>query len=235
MSLLEAPQLIGISPSIGELREEIPRVAASGARVLITGESGTGKEVVARAIAFGSRGGSAAFVPVNCAGISESVLEVELFGQSGSPSIEGPGRLELAQNGTLFLNEIGELSPHMQGRLLRFFETSEVQRVGAGRVVKADHVRVLSATNRDPSKLIMEGLLRTDFFYRINVIHLAVPPLRQRAEDIPMLVEHFLRRFRNVGAYEAEQPMKGNGRSVEATGKGSVRAIANDAMTALCA
>ena len=235
MSLLEAPQLIGISPVISELREEITRVAGAGARVLITGESGTGKEVVAKAIAFGaSRAGSGAFVPVNCAGISESLLEVELFGHAGGASSEVAGRLEAAQNGTLFLNEIGELSPHIQGRLLRFFETGEVQRVGAERIVRANNVRVLSATNRDPSQLIGEGHLRPDFFYRINVIHLAVPPLRQRPEDIPMLVDHFLKRFRDGAAKASDHHGNGHHWTFEAARTISpVRAIASDAMTAL--
>ena len=235
MSLFEAPQLIGISQSISELREEIAGVAESTARVLITGESGTGKEVVARAIAVGAGRVDGAFVPVNCAGISDSVLEGELFGQSGAGSSEVPGRLELARNGTLFLNEIGELSPQMQGRLLRFFETGELPRVGAGRVVKAENVRVLAATNRDPAKLIVDGQLRTDFFYRINVIHLTVPPLRQRPEDIPMLVDHFLKRFRDGASQATDHQANGNKRSVGLTRHSPVRAIASDAMTALCA
>jgi two-component system, NtrC family, response regulator len=235
MSLFEAPQLIGISQSISELREEIAGVVGSTTRVLITGESGTGKEVVARAIALSSaRVGGGAFVSVNCAGISDSVLEGEVFGKSGAGFSEVPGRLELAQNGTLFLNEIGELSPQMQGRLLRFFETGEIQRVGAERVVTADNVRVLSATNRDPAKLIMDGQLRTDFFYRINVIHLTVPPLRQRPEDIPMLVDHFLKRFRNAPSQSSDSHTNG-GRKGFGVNSSPVRAFAGDAMTALCA
>jgi two-component system, NtrC family, response regulator len=236
MSLLEAPQLIGISQSISELRDEIGGIAGSNARVLITGESGTGKEVVARAIALGPpRVGSGAFVPVSCAGISDSLLEVELFGQAGVASADVAGRLELAQNGTLFLNEIGELSPQMQGRLLRFFETREIQRVGAGRTVTAENVRVLSATNRDPARLIADGHLRTDFFYRINVIHLTVPPLRQRPEDIPMLVDHFLKRFRDGASPAADNHTNGNRRGFDGARISPVRAFASDAMTALCA
>lgn len=151
MTPAEIPQLIGSSEAILELREQVARVACSTARVLITGESGSGKGVVAKAIATSvPNARSGTFVSVNCVGISEALLEIDLFGQmtpgNGDHKI---GKLELADNGTVFLNEIGELSPKTQSLLLRFFETGEVQRVGADRVMTASNVRVVSATNRD--------------------------------------------------------------------------------------
>ena len=192
-------QLIGTSPVIADLKAEVERVARSDAKVLITGESGSGKEVVARAINAASPRASQAFVPVNCAGIPETLLESELFGHvKGSFTgayRDKPGKLEMADNGTIFLDEIGEMTLRMQGLLLRFLETGEIQKVGAERVAKATNVRVMAATNRNLRDLIAQGQFREDLFYRINVIHLVVPPLRERREDIPLLVDHFLRRF----------------------------------------
>src|SRR6185295_412946 len=189
-------QLIGVSPVITELMAELERVARSDAKVLITGESGVGKEVVARAINMASPRSEQAFVPVNCAGIPETLLESELFGHvKGSFTgayRDKPGKLETASNGTIFLDEIGEMTLRMQGLLLRFLETGELQKVGAERMAMAPNVRVIAATNRDLRELIVQGQFREDLFYRINVIHLVVPPLRERREDIPLLIEHFL-------------------------------------------
>ena len=138
-------------------------------------------------------------MPVNCAGIPETLLESELFGHvKGSFTgayRDKPGKLEMADNGTIFLDEIGEMTLRMQGLLLRFLETGEIQKVGAERVSMATNVRVIAATNRNLRDLIAQGQFREDLFYRINVIHLVVPPLRERREDIPLLVDHFLRRF----------------------------------------
>jgi transcriptional regulator with PAS, ATPase and Fis domain len=267
-------QLIGTSGAICELRQEIDRVARSDAKVLITGESGTGKEVVARAIALhpeSSRNGQ--FIPVNCAGIAETLLESELFGHvKGSFTgayRDKPGKLEMASNGTLFLDEIGETTLRMQGLLLRFLETGEIQKVGAERVATAANVRIVAATNRDLWHLIARGHFREDLFYRLNVIHLTIPPLRERREDVPQLIDHFLTRFTraqekaasgrrayehgagsygtgHVDGYVADN---GNGHSAPGlNGYGSnghshsqgretsspVRAIASDAMAALC-
>ena len=192
-------QLIGTSQVIEDLRAEVERVARSDAKVLITGESGSGKEVVARAIHDSSVRARVGFVPVNCAGIPETLLESELFGHvKGSFTgayRDKPGKLEMADNGTIFLDEIGEMTLRMQGLLLRFLETGEIQKVGAERVAKATNVRVMAATNRNLPHLIVQGQFREDLFYRINVIHIVVPPLRERREDIPLLVDYFLTRF----------------------------------------
>jgi two-component system NtrC family response regulator len=218
--------MIGTSQVMADLQAEIERVARSDAKVLITGESGTGKEVVARAINAASPR-SQTFVPVNCAGIPETLLESELFGHvKGSFTgayRDKPGKLEMADNGTIFLDEIGEMTLRMQGLLLRFLETGEIQKVGAERLAKTTNVRVMAATNRNLQDLISQGQFREDLFYRINVIHLIVPPLRERREDIPLLVDHFLRRF--------TAPLNGNGSGHHSP----VRAIAPEAMAALSA
>ena len=191
-------QLIGTSQAISELKSEVERVSRSDAKVLITGESGSGKEVVARAINDSSTR-EKIFVAVNCAGIPETLLESELFGHvKGSFTgayRDKPGKLEMADHGTIFLDEIGEMTLRMQGLLLRFLETGEIQKVGAERTVRATDVRVISATNRSLRDLIQQGLFREDLFYRINVIHIEVPPLRERREDIPLLLDYFLARF----------------------------------------
>jgi transcriptional regulator with PAS, ATPase and Fis domain len=191
-------QLIGTSQAITELKSEVERVSRSDAKVLITGESGSGKEVVARAINDASSR-EKSFVAVNCAGIPETLLESELFGHvKGSFTgayRDKPGKLEMADHGTIFLDEIGEMTLRMQGLLLRFLETGEIQKVGAERTVRATDVRVMSATNRSLRELIQQGLFREDLFYRINVIHIEVPPLRERREDIPPLLDFFLARF----------------------------------------
>jgi transcriptional regulator with GAF, ATPase, and Fis domain len=192
-------QLIGRSPLILALQEEIGRVARSDAKVLITGESGVGKEIVARAIhAYGPRA-SNVFAPVNCAGLPETLLESELFGHMKG-SFTGayrdkPGKLETAHLGTIFLDEVGEMTLRMQGLLLRFLETGELQKVGAEGGGRHVNVRVVAATNRDLRELITQGAFREDLFYRLNVIQVVVPPLRERREDIPLLLAHFLSEF----------------------------------------
>jgi two-component system NtrC family response regulator len=226
-------QMIGTSPVITELKAEIERVARSDAKVLITGESGSGKEVVARAINSNSPRANQPFVPVNCAGIPETLLESELFGHvKGSFTgayRDKPGKLEMSDNGTIFLDEIGEMTLRMQGLLLRFLETGEIQKVGAERVARVTNVRVLTATNRNLRELIATGQFREDLFYRINVIHIAVPPLRDRREDIPALIEFFLDRFTNR---ELTTNGNGNGHGTYYT---VVKAISSEAMAALCA
>src|SRR5579863_1603458 len=221
--------LIGSSPSINELKKEIDRVARSDSKVLITGESGVGKEIVARAVGAASLRANAAFVPVNCAGIPETLLESELFGHvKGSFTgayRDKPGKLEMADNGTIFLDEIGEMTLRMQGLLLRFLETGEIQKVGAERTVRTTNVRVMCATNRGLPTMISQGLFREDLFYRINVIHLIVPPLREPREDIPLLIDHFLAKF-NAGAVAHAN---GNGHAPYHD-----RRISPDAMAVLC-
>jgi len=192
-------ELIGASPALAALRAEIASVAPTSAKVLITGESGAGKELVARAIHAASGRRPHAYVVMNCAGLTDTLLESELFGHvKGSFTgayRDKTGRLELAEGGTIFLDEVGEMSLRMQALLLRFLEAGEVQKVGSERTIKVGNVRVISATNRDLRKLIVEGKFREDLFYRLNVIHIVVPPLRERRADIPTLVEHFLHRL----------------------------------------
>jgi transcriptional regulator with PAS, ATPase and Fis domain len=195
----DSAQLTGTSQEILELRQEIERVARSDSKVLVTGETGSGKEIVARAVHRASPRAGSAFVPVNCAGLPETLLESELFGHvKGSFTgayRDKPGKLELGHNGTVFLDEIGEMTLRMQGLLLRFLETGEIQKVGTDRALGKVDVRVIAATNRDLREMIGQRLFREDLYFRLNVIHLVVPSLRQRKEDIPALVEHFLARF----------------------------------------
>jgi transcriptional regulator with PAS, ATPase and Fis domain len=226
--------LLGNSPAMMELKEEIEQVARSDGKVLITGESGVGKELVARAIGASSLRADAPFVPVNCAGIPETLLESELFGHvKGSFTgayRDKPGKLEMAANGTIFLDEIGEMTLRMQGLLLRYLETGEIQTVGADRVAMAANTRVIAATNRVLRDLIAQGQFREDLFYRLNVIHLVVPPLRERREDIPLLIEHFLQTLIN------KNNGNGNGRNGGTHGPGYgtiVRTISPQAVQAL--
>jgi transcriptional regulator with PAS, ATPase and Fis domain len=209
------PVLIGQSAVLRDLKEEITQVASSDAKVLIDGESGTGKELVAREIHTQSHRSNRAFVPVNCAGLTETLLESELFGYvKGSFTgayRDRPGKLESADQGTIFLDETGEMTPRMQGILLRFLETGEVQKVGSDRIDRRVNVRVIAATNRNLSEMVGQGQFREDLFYRINVVHLNVPPLRARRDDIPMLVEHFLARFTAKRAKQQRARAEGNG------------------------
>jgi len=192
-------ELIGSSPQMRALRNQVQRVAASDAKVLITGESGVGKELVARALHTGGSRAAYPFIPVNCAGLPETLLESELFGHvKGSFTgafRDQAGKLELAHMGTVFLDELGEMTPRMQSLLLRFLETGELQKVGADHIDTKVNVRVIAATNRDLQAMVRQGTFREDLYYRIRVIHLHVPPLRERVEDIPELVDHFLKRF----------------------------------------
>ena len=192
-------QLIGRSPAIVALQQEVDRVARSDAKVLITGESGVGKEIVAKGIHSGGPRAANVFAPVNCAGLPETLLESELFGHvKGSFTgayRDKPGKLETAHMGTVFLDEVGEMTLRMQGLLLRFLETGEIQKVGSEGNGRNLNVRVIAATNRDLRDMIKQGTFREDLFYRLNVIHIVVPPLRERREDIPLLVAQFLSQF----------------------------------------
>src|SRR3954447_24783725 len=198
-------QLIGTSQALTDLKAEVERIARSDAKVLITGESGAGKEVVARAINAASPRANQPFTPVNCAGIPETLLESELFGHvKGSFTgayRDKPGKLEMSDNGTIFLDEIGEMTLRMQGLLLRFLETGEIQKVGSDHTGGRVDVRVIAATNRNLRDMVGQGSFREDLFYRLNVIHLTVPPLRERREDIPELVRYFLARFTKNNGY----------------------------------
>ncbi len=198
-------QLIGTSLPILDLKAEIERVARSDAKVLITGESGTGKELVALAIHTASLRAAKPFLPVNCAGLPETLLESELFGHvKGSFTgayRDKPGKLESANTGTVFLDEIGEMTARLQGLLLRFLETGELQKVGADQAGAVVDVRVIAATNRNLLEMVGQGTFREDLYYRLNVIHLHVPPLRERRDDIPLLADFFLHHFTRNGLY----------------------------------
>ena len=189
-------RLIGRSEAIQRIESEIECAARSDAKVLITGETGVGKEVVCRLIHQRSARSQSPLVTLNCAGLPDSLLESELFGHVRG-SFTGayrdkPGLLEMAPNGTVFLDEVGEMSPRMQVVLLRFLETGEIQRVGADRSHTRVNVRVITATNRDLHEHIASGAFREDLYFRLNVIRLSIPPLRERAEDVPLLVQYFL-------------------------------------------
>lgn len=190
--------LIGRSPAMQRIFEMLPRVAAVPSNVLITGESGTGKELVARAIHKLSARKDKPFIVVNCGGIPPNLLESELFGyKTGAftgATKEKPGLFALAHKGTIFLDEVGELPPELQVKLLRVVQEKSFLPLGATSEVKTD-VRIISATNRDLEKEVLEGRFREDLFYRLNVISINLPPLRERREDIPLLVEHFLRKY----------------------------------------
>jgi transcriptional regulator with PAS, ATPase and Fis domain len=187
------------SQVMAELLAMAERSADSGSKILITGESGVGKDLVARYIHQSSRRRGAPFVAVNCAGLSESLLESELFGHvKGSFTgayRDKPGKLQLAHRGTLFLDEVGEMSVRMQALLLRFLENGEIQAVGSERLQARIDVRVIAATNRNLDEMVAAAQFRSDLLYRLRVIHLHVPPLRERLEDIRGLVPHFVQRI----------------------------------------
>jgi nitrogen regulation protein NR(I) len=190
--------LIGDSPAMQRLCEMIEKIADTESTVLITGESGTGKELIAKTIHYASSRSEAPFIPVNCAAIPKDLLESELFGHEKG-AFTGAlntriGRFELANKGTLFLDEVGELAPHLQVKLLRVLQEREFERVGGIKTIKVD-VRILAATNIDLEKAVKEGRFREDLYYRLNVIPLHVPPLRERREDIPLLMDHFAREY----------------------------------------
>jgi len=189
-------RLIGSSPAIRAINEDIESAAVSAAKVLITGETGAGKEVIAKLIHRRSARHAAPLTTVNCAGVPDSLLESELFGHVRG-SFTGayrdkPGLFEVAANGTVFLDEVGEMTARMQAVLLRFLETGELQRVGADRPHARVNVRLIAATNRDLMTQVASGAFREDLYYRLNVIRICVPPLRERREDIVPLFSHFV-------------------------------------------
>jgi DNA-binding NtrC family response regulator len=190
--------IIGESGPMQEVLSVVRRVASSDATVLIRGESGTGKELIAKALHYASPRAASALVKVNCAALAESLLEAELFGHekgafTGAVTAR-KGRFELADGGSLFLDEIGDLPPHLQVKLLRVLQEREFERVGSSRPIKVD-VRLLAATHRNLETLVRDGRFRDDLYYRINVVTIQLPPLRERREDLPLLIDHFLRAF----------------------------------------
>jgi sigma-54 specific flagellar transcriptional regulator A len=220
--------LVGESPAITRVRRLIEQVAGTDANVLILGESGTGKEVVARKLHYFSARRDKAFVPINCGAIPADLLESELFGHEKGAFTGAitsrQGRFELADGGTLFLDEIGDMSLPMQVKLLRVLQERVFERIGSNRSIRAD-VRIIAATHRNLEEAVREGRFREDLFYRLNVFPIDMPPLRDRQEDIPLLVEELALRFRNekrVGvqltstavAVLAQHPWPGNVREL---------------------
>ena len=195
-------RLIGRSEAMHALEADLERAARSDAKILITGETGVGKEVVTRLIHERSARSAGKLVTVNCAGLPDSLLESELFGHVRG-SFTGaykdkPGLLESASGGTVFLDEVGEMSTRMQVVLLRFLESGEIQRVGADRAHKLVNIRLITATNRDLEAQIAAGAFREDLFFRLNVIRLTIPPLRHRADDIPLLITYYLESYSRI-------------------------------------
>jgi DNA-binding NtrC family response regulator len=222
--------IIGVSDAIRDVISMIRKVADTDSTVLVTGESGTGKELVARALHYLSPRADRMLVPINCSAIPAELLESELFGHvkgafTGA-HMARTGRFEMAHNGTLFLDEIGEMSPHLQSKLLRVLQEKSFTPVGGSKPVQVD-VRVIAATNKDLDEAMRKGEFREDLFYRLNVIPLRIPPLRERPDDVPLLVEHFIKKFnRDKGrsvegirpetlAILREMPWTGNIRELE--------------------
>src|SRR6201984_3434833 len=191
-------EIVGSSPALKTVLSSVVKVAPTDSTVLITGETGTGKELIARAIHKGSQRAGQAFITVNCASIPSSPIASELFGHEKGAFTGAlqrrQGRFELAHSGTIFLDEIGELPAETQIALLRVLQEHQFERVGGTRALPT-HVRVIAATTRDLTAAIAAGTFRADLFYRLNVFPIEVPPLRKRKEDIPMLVEYFVKRF----------------------------------------
>jgi len=190
--------MVGKNPRMKQVYELIEKVAPTPASVLISGESGTGKELVAKAIHMNSPRQKEAFITVNCAALSENLLESELFGHekgafTGAVAMR-KGRFELADKGTIFLDEIGEIPLALQSKLLRVLQEKQFERVGGSKTFEVD-VRIISASNRDLKEEVAQGRFREDLFYRLNVIHVALPALRERMDDMPLLVEHFIAKF----------------------------------------
>lgn len=224
-------EMVGESPGINRVRDLIARIGPTDSRVLITGESGVGKELVAAAIHAASPRRDRAFVRVNCAAIPRDLVESEMFGHEKG-SFTGAterriGRFELAHMGTLLLDEVGDLGPEAQAKLLRAIEAKEIERVGGGQPIRID-VRIIAATNKDLGRAVTEGRFREDLLFRLNVIPLQVPPLRERPADIPLLVKHFSA-LHHVRTGQA--PPRWTNEAVAALGRyrwpGNVRELAN--------
>lgn len=225
------PTIIGKSQKMIEVVENIKRVASTKTTVLLLGESGTGKELFARAIHYLSPRKSAPFVPINCTAIPRELLESELFGHEKGAFTGAEerklGKFELANNGTIFLDEIGEMDMALQSKLLRTLQESEIERVGGTKPIKVD-IRIIAASNKNLQDAVANNRFRDDLYYRISVFPILIPPLRERKEDIPLLIEHFVSRF------NAEMNMRKKGVTEEAlrvlmdyNWKGNVRELEN--------
>jgi len=222
--------LLGDSALMRAVRSQVARTGPAASNVLITGESGTGKELVARAIHAASPRRGQPFVPINCGAIPESLLESQLFGHlkgAFTSAVQGsPGLFAAANHGTVFLDEIGEMPVHLQVKLLRVIEEKQVWAVGSTKPVRVD-IRIIASTNRDLAREVEAGRFRGDLFYRLNVVHIALPPLREHREDIPLLADHFIRELnpklsrqvRGIDRYALRaligHPWKGNVRELE--------------------
>jgi len=225
-------QLIGVSRATRSVLEDVDCAAASDAKVLVTGESGVGKEVVAQLIHQRSRRSAAKLVAINCAGVPDSLLASELFGHMRGSFTDAhrdkQGWLEQAHRGTIFMDEVGEMSPQMQAALLRFLENGEIQRVGSAQRGAVVDVRVIAATNRRLIDRVAANEFREDLFYRLNVIHIEIPPLRERPDDVPALVDYFLGIFSET--YQIARPKFSNdalAQLMAAPWPGNVRQLRN--------
>lgn len=225
------PTIIGKSEKILEVARNVQKVAQTKTTVLLLGESGTGKELFARAIHYLSHRREFPFVPINCAAIPKELLESELFGyEKGAftgAETRKLGRIELADKGTIFLDEIGEMDMGLQSKIMRVLQEGEIERIGGIKTIKVD-VRIIAATNKDLERAVSEGRFREDLYYRLNVFPITIPPLRERIEDIPLLVDYFIRK------YSAELKIPGKRISQEAMDlllrykwKGNVRELEN--------
>jgi two-component system response regulator AtoC len=230
-SLVQTERIVGNSPAMQEVYKTVGKVAKADATVLITGESGTGKELVAEALHYNSNRRSGPIVKVSCAALPETLLEAELFGhEKGSftgAMTQRRGRFEMADKGTIFLDEIGEMSLPMQTKLLRVLQERKIERVGSSLPIKVD-IRIICATNKDLQRQVEQQKFRDDLFYRLNVINIHMPPLRDRKEDIPALVEHFLAKHRYSATAQpaaiSEEALK---RLMEYEWPGNVRELEN--------
>ena len=226
----EAPVVIGSSPALKKILDLVEQVAPSRSTILLTGETGTGKEVIASAIHQSSPRADKPFVRINCGAIPENLLEAELFGYERGAFTgamkQKPGKVELADRGTLFLDEIGELAPAMQVKLLRFIQSGEFERLGGNGALKTD-VRIIAATNRNLQEQVEKGLFREDLYYRLNVITITLPPLRERPADIKLLAFYFMQKYNEINNKAIEKideevlsqmmsyPWRGNVRELE--------------------
>ena len=223
--------MVGKNPQMIQIYELIKKVAPTPASVLITGESGTGKELVAKAIHVNSPREPFPFITVNCAALAENLLESELFGHEKGAFSDAAtmrkGRFELANQGTIFLDEIGEIPLSLQSKLLRLLQEKNFERVGGIQTIDVD-VRIISATNKDLKEEVQQGRFREDLFYRLNVIHLALPALRDRMDDIPLLVDHFLKKCgTNLGKQKLEISPEALRLLVNLPWEGNVRELEN--------
>jgi two-component system, NtrC family, response regulator AtoC len=229
--------IVGHSLKLAEVIERVKLVAPSRATILIEGETGTGKELIAQAIHQASPRARAPFVPVHCAALPATLLESELFGhERGSftgATERREGRFEIADGGTVFLDEIGEIGPEIQVKLLRFLETKSFERVGSTKTMTVD-VRLVAATNRNLEQMVKEGKFREDLYFRLNVVRITTPPLRDRTDDIPVLLEHFIRVYSKENGYDPVQVEPGAMRHLQTyPWPGNIRELRNFAENAV--